>query len=82
MLFFKDSEIDYYIEEDVPYFDLTTYSLNLNNQKAKISFSTRDETVIACSEEVKSVLEKLENHDVKIVASGVKLQKNVEFITA
>jgi len=37
MVFFKESEIDYYIEEDVPYYDLTTESLNISNKKAKIT---------------------------------------------
>ncbi len=82
MVFFKESEIDYYIEEDIPYYDLTTESLDISNKKAKITFSTRDETVIACSEEVKRVLEKLGAYDIKIIPSGTKLQKGEEFISA
>ncbi len=82
MLFFKDSEIDYYIEEDLPYYDITTHSLDIDSKKAKITFSTREKSVIACSEEVKRVLEKLGNYDIQIVSSGTKLQKDEVFITA
>lgn len=82
MVFFTDSEIDYYISEDVPYYDLTTETLGISYQKARITFKTREDTVISCSEEVKRVLEKLGAHDIEITPSGTKLKEGEVFISA
>lgn len=50
-VFFSDEMIDQLIEEDVPYSDLTTEILGITNKKGKIVFSTREPTVICCTEE-------------------------------
>jgi molybdenum transport protein len=82
MVFFKENEIDYYISEDLPYFDLTTEVLGIGDKKAKITFKTRDDTVISCSEEAQRVLEKLGAKDIAIVPSGTMVKAGETFITA
>ena len=52
MIYFTDREIDELIAEDIPYFDLTTSILKLENKPAKIQISTVDNTVVCCTEEV------------------------------
>ena len=74
MIFFTESEIDSYINEDLPYYDLTTEALEIGDKRSKITFVTRCDTVVSCSEEVKRVLERLGAHDVDTVPSGARLE--------
>jgi len=53
-----DSEIERFIEEDVPYGDLTTNLLGFGEQKGEILFTTREKTVVCCTEEAARVLQK------------------------
>lgn len=46
-----DSEIERFIEEDVPYGDLTTTLLGIGNGYGEIVFTTRERTVVCCTEE-------------------------------
>ncbi len=58
MIYFSDAEIDAFIAEDVPYFDLTAELLGIKGE-ATISFLTRDNGVVSGVEEVARVCEKL-----------------------
>jgi len=53
-----DSEIDQFIEEDVPYGDLTTTLLGFGLTPGEITFTTRERTVVCCTEEAGKVLAK------------------------
>ena len=53
MVIFTENEIDKLIEEDVPYFDLTTYLLDIGDKEGTISFSARHEIVVCATEVVK-----------------------------
>lgn len=55
--FLADAELERLIREDVPYFDLTTLALGIDDQPGRISFSTRHPTVICGTEEVGRILE-------------------------
>ncbi len=53
----NDNELLEYIKEDVPYFDLTTTLQDISNKKAKLQIFTREDVVVACSEEASRVAE-------------------------
>ncbi|TNJ39783.1 ModD protein [Chlorobaculum thiosulfatiphilum] len=53
-----DSEIERYIEEDAPYGDLTTTLLGIGAEPGEIAFTTRERTVLCCTEEAGRVLAK------------------------
>lgn len=54
-----DSELLEYIKEDVPYFDFTSYLQEARDKKAKLEVYTRDEVVVACSNEASRIAELL-----------------------
>ena len=54
-----DAELLEYIREDIPYFDLTTTLLGSDFEKAKLEIKTREEIVVACSEEAARIAELL-----------------------
>jgi len=52
MILLSDQELETLLSEDVPYGDLTTKSLGIDTQHARITFSTRDRPLVAsCTEE-------------------------------
>jgi molybdenum transport protein len=51
-----DSEIERFIEEDIPYGDLTTSLLGFGEEPGEIVFTTRERTVLCCTEEAGRVL--------------------------
>jgi molybdenum transport protein len=67
MFYFTDAEIDQYITDDVPYFDITTHlcKLDLN---VTLSFFTRECGIISGVEEAVKIFKKLE--------CGVGMSKN------
>ena len=52
-------ELEKYIQDDLPYFDLTTSLQNCNNVKAQIEVFTREDIVVSCSEEAAKIAELL-----------------------
>jgi molybdenum transport protein len=77
-----DREIENFIEEDLPYGDLTTHLLGIGERAGRIVFSTRDETTLCCTEEAARVLEKCGATVTSLVASGAKLPPGSEFLAA
>ncbi len=52
MILLSDQELETLLSEDVPYGDLTTNSLGIDTQRARITFATRDRPLVAsCTEE-------------------------------
>ncbi|MBN2613588.1 MAG: ModD protein [Bacteroidales bacterium] len=80
MIYFTDSEIEALITEDVPYYDLTTSLLKLENKPAKIQFATTESTVICCTEEVLKIFSKLAVHTTLFTPSGEYLEGGVKFL--
>jgi len=80
MLYFTDQEIDQLMTEDVPFFDLTTSLLRLENKPAKIQISTRESTVVCCTEEVMKVFNKNGIQTTLFTPSGEYLEKDVKFL--
>lgn len=82
LLCLSDGEIHRFIEEDVPYGDLTATLLGIGRQMGKISFVTREETTLCCTEEAARVLEKCGATVTACSPSGACLAAGAEFLTA
>lgn len=80
MIYFSDKEIDDLIIEDVPYYDLTTTILKLENKPAKIQFSTGEDSVVCCTEEVMRMFAKLAIRTTLFTPSGEFIEKGVKFL--
>lgn len=75
MIEFSDYELNEYIKNDIPYFDLTTYLQNCNNKKARIEIFTREDIIVSCIEEACKIV-RLLNCEVQTFApSKIRLQK-------
>jgi molybdenum transport protein len=79
MIYFTDKEIDELLIEDVPYFDLTTSLLRLENKPAKIQFFTREDTLVCCTEEVMKIFGKVGIQVTLFTPSGEFIEKNIKF---
>ncbi|MDD2852287.1 MAG: ModD protein [Desulfuromonadaceae bacterium] len=77
-----DSDIEHFIEEDVPYGDLTTHLLGFGTVPGRIIFSTREETTLCCTEEAARVLQKSGASLTSCMPSGTKLFPGIEFLAA
>lgn len=76
-----DTELLEYIREDLPYFDLTTTLLGSNFQTAKLEVFTREETVIACSEEAARIAELLGCKVNFFIPSSLRVEGNTTIIS-
>ena len=70
------SELEKYIQDDLPYFDLTTSLQNCNNAIAQIEVYTREDILVSCSEEAAKIAELLNCKVDFFVKSKNKLEKN------
>jgi molybdenum transport protein len=80
--FLSSDEIDHLIREDVPYFDLTTFALNIGDRPGRIEFATRHTTVICGIEEACCVLEKCGATIDAALSSGPELPADTVFLSA
>ena len=76
MLYLSSEEIDRFIKEDVPYFDLTSHLLGIRDQPGKITYFIREEAVVCGTEEVKEIFKKLNIECTFYIPSGEKANKN------
>ncbi|MBZ4218689.1 MAG: ModD protein [Chlorobium sp.] len=53
-----DSDIERFIEEDMPYGDLTTLLLGIGKLQGEITFTSRERTTLCCTEEAARILER------------------------
>ncbi len=79
MIYFTDKEIDDLLIEDVPYSDLTTAVLRIENKPAKIQFFTRENTVVCCTEEVRRIFNKAAIQTTLFTPSGELIEKGIKF---
>lgn len=77
-----DSVIESFIEEDVPYGDLTTRLLGIGDRAGRIVFSTREETTLCCTEEAVRVLRICGASPGSCMPSGTKVAAGIEFLAA
>ncbi|OFY56911.1 MAG: ModD protein [Bacteroidetes bacterium RBG_13_46_8] len=78
-MYFTDKEIDELLIEDLPYFDLTTSLLRLENKPAKIQFFTREDTLLCCTEEVMKIFGKVGIQVTLFTPSGEFIEKGIKF---
>ena len=69
-MFLSIEEIDRLIKEDVPYIDLTSWLLGINEQLGSISYFSREEAVVCGTEEVKMIFDRLSIGTVQFISSG------------
>ncbi len=69
-------ELEKYIQDDLPYFDLTTSLQNCNNVMAQIEVYTREDIIVSCSEEAAKIAELLNCKVDFFVKSKNKLEKD------
>jgi len=77
-----DYEIERFLEEDLPYGDLTTHLLGIGSQPGEIRFSTRHETMLCCTEEAARLLEKCGCSITQQAPSGTLLGAGETFLKA
>ena len=69
-------ELEKYIQDDLPYFDLTTSLQNCNNAIAQIEVYTREDIIVSCSEEASKIAELLNCKVDFFVKSKNKIKKD------
>lgn len=82
MFYIDDRAIERFIKEDVPYMDLTTHLLEIGQQCGVMTFTAREDMVLACTEEAVRLLEKLNIDVIEHAPSGTAIQKGETFIVA
>ena len=80
MMYFSDAELDSFIEEDVPYDDLTTLVLGIGACPGKITYETRSDTVICGTEEAARMLVKLGVRTGLVIPSGTLVKTGGIFL--
>jgi molybdenum transport protein len=80
-MFLSIAEIDRLIKEDVPYIDLTSWSLGINEQAGRISYFTREDAVACGTEEVRMIFDRLNIKTEQLVASGKTVTAGAELIS-
>jgi molybdenum transport protein len=58
-MFFNEDELSKLIDEDMPYFDLTTRLLDIGSKNGVIEFRARDNIVLSSTEEAAAIMKKL-----------------------
>jgi molybdenum transport protein len=82
MIYLADETIEKFIEEDVPYLDLTTWVLGIGACPGKIAYYCREETVLCGTEEVTRICRKLDVTVIRSIASGETVAPNTIFFEA
>lgn len=83
MITLNDQELKALISEDVPYGDLTTKSLGIDAQRARIIFATRDRPLVAsCTEEAVRLCELYGLEIDGFIKSGTLVPPKSIFLTA
>lgn len=78
----SDEEIDRLIKEDIPYFDLTTFGLGINQQPGTIAYYTRHPITVCGTEEAARVLEKCGATITSLTESGSTLAADQPLLKA
>ncbi len=78
--YIPDSEIERFIEEDVPYGDLTTHLLGIGMKEARMLFSTREETTLCCTEEAGRVAGKFGASVTHLMPTGTEVPAGTTFL--
>ncbi|HCD36774.1 MAG TPA: ModD protein [Chlorobium sp.] len=77
-----DVDIDRFIEEDVPYGDLTTAVLEIGDKPGEITFTARHETTLSGTEEAARILERCGARLTSLTPSGTTVPEGTLFLSA
>jgi molybdenum transport protein len=80
-MFISIEEIDRFIKEDVPYIDLTSWSLGIQDKRGSICYFTREESVVCGTEEVRMIFERLNIETEFFLPSGANVKPGGELIS-
>ncbi|MCH4184247.1 MAG: ModD protein [Eggerthellaceae bacterium] len=78
----SDARLDRIIEEDVPYIDLTTTLLGIDDCQGEIDYFTRESCVLCGTEEAARIMGRLGLHVIEMSASGTQLKPDDVFLRA
>jgi molybdenum transport protein len=78
----SDSDIERLLEEDVPYGDLTTMLLGIGSVRGAIGFTSRERTVVCCTEEASRLLEHCGASVTHCLPSGTAAEAGTSLLTA
>lgn len=70
------------LQEDVPYFDLTTHGLGIGDRFGTITYTTRAETTLCCTEEAANLLKKAGAEVSLMLPTGYHANQGVTFLSA
>lgn len=77
MIHFSDYELEQYINEDIPYLDLTTHIQDIQNKYVSLEIVTRENIIVSCMEEACRIV-KLLGCDVDFYISSKQKAKEGE----
>ncbi len=80
MIRIPDSRLDQLIAEDIPYLDLTSVVLGIEDQPGRMEYFTRQECVLAGMAVVQRIMNKLGLHVVEAQPDGATLQAGDVFL--
>ncbi len=75
------TELEEYLREDLPYFDLTTHLQGVTGQNAQLTIFTREEIVMACAEEVRAIADMHGCETAYLLPSGHRAVEGAELLT-
>ncbi len=78
----SDTDLNQFIEEDIPYGDLTTRLLGIGPLEGKITFTSRETTTLCCTEEAARVLEQCGASVTSCMQSGTTVDAGVVILAA
>ena len=81
MVRFPDARIDAFIAEDVPYVDLTSEVLGINDVPGEMEYFTREACVLAGTDVAQRIMDKLGCEVVSAAADGKRLEPGEVFFT-
>lgn len=82
MLCVAESRIDYLIEEDIPYIDLTSEVLGIGKAYGSIEYFTREDCLLCCTEEAVRIMNKMDIEIINMLPSGSRVSKGESFLKA
>ena len=80
-MFISIEEIDRLIKEDVPYIDLTSWSLGIREQFGEISYFSREDIIVCGTEEVRMIFDRLNITTKFFIPSGTNVKPGGKLIS-
>lgn len=82
MFVIPDARLDQFMAEDIPYMDLTTHVLGIDQVPGRITFFTREAGVVCATEEAARILEKCGAQVEYVLPSGSPMDSGQEVLVA